>query len=422
VRRWTRKRIGVIAVAVAVALGAGGAAYSRQKSKAIAVMTARVEKQDIVSKVTANGKIQAENKVDMSALVMGQIVNLAAREGDRVKKGDFLLQIDRNRAAADEAGSSAALQASLADRDTAKATMEQAERDFERTRRNYEARITSEAEFQKVRSAHETARSGFEAAQHRVDQTRAGLNANRDTLAKTTVRAPINGVVTTLRVKAGEVTVIGTMNNAGTQLLTISDMTSVEAVLMVDETDTPAVQVGQKALLAIDAYPGRPFDGLVTEVGNSPIRKDDPDLQGLTTTSDAINFKVKVKVLAPPPGIRPGFSVTADIITGTKAQVAAVPLAAVVVRDSLKAEKTEAGKLKTEEGVYALRDGKAVFAPVRTGISGELMVEVVTGLHPGEEVVTGPFKALRQIKDGDRVKRMSEKERKAAESEGAGTS
>ena len=421
-RRWSRKRVILVAVAGVLVLAAGGAAYSRQKGNAVSVLTARVEKQDVVSKVTANGKIQAENKVEMSALVMGQIVNLAAREGDRVKKGDFLLQIDRNRAAADEAGSSAALQASLSDRDTARATVEQAERDFERIRRNYEARITSEADFQKARSAVETGRSALEAAQHRVDQTRAGLNANRDTLSKTTVRAPIDGVVTTLRVKAGEVTVIGTMNNPGTQLLTISDMSTVEAVLMVDETDTPNVQLGQKALLAIDAYPGRTFDGLVTEVGNSPILRDDPDLQGLTTTSDAINFKVKVKVIAPPPGIRPGFSVTADIITGTKARVAAVPLAAVVVRDSPKGEKTETGKLKTEEGVYALRDGKAVFAPVKTGLSGELMVEVVTGLQPGEEIITGPFKALRQIKDGDRVKRMSEKERKAAEAEGAGAS
>ena len=402
-------------------LGAG-AAVSRNWNKATAVLTARVATQDIVSKVTANGKIQAENKVEMSALVQGQVVNLAVREGDKVKKGDFLLQIDRNRAAAEEAGSSAALKASLSDRDSAKENVAQAQRDFDRARRNYEARITSEADFQRAQSGLETARSAFGAAQNRVDQMRAGLSANRDTLSKTTVRAPIDGVVTTLRVKAGEVTVIGTMNNPGTQLLTVSDMSTVEAVLMVDETDTPTVQVGQKALLNIDAYPGRTFDGLVTEVGNSPILKDDPDLQGLTTTSDAINFKVKVKVQAPPPTIRPGFSVTADIITGVKEKVAAVPLAAVIVRDSPKGEKNEAGKLRTEQGVYALRDGKAVFASIRTGITGELMVEVVSGVPAGEEIVTGPFKALREIKDGDRVKKMSEKEKKAAEGQGAGTS
>lgn len=260
--------------------------------------------------MTANGKIQGENRVEMSALVMGQIVNLAVREGDRVKKGGFLLQIDRNRAAADEAGSSAALKASLADRDAAQTAMEQAQRDFERARRNFEAHIAAEADFQKARSTYESARSSLEAAQNHVDQTRAGLTANRDTLSKTTVRAPLDGVVTTLRVKAGEVTVIGTMNNPGTQLPTISDISSVQAVLMVDETDTPSVRLGQKALVQIDAYPGQAFEGRVVEVGNSPILKDDADLQGLTTTSDAINFKVRVRIEDPPPTIRPGFSVT----------------------------------------------------------------------------------------------------------------
>jgi HlyD family secretion protein len=419
----TRKKRTVLLVAAAGVVAVGGwAAYKRYQGKAVPVLAAKVATEDIVAKVTANGKIQAENKVELSALVMGQIVNLAAHEGDVVKKGQFLLQIDQNRAAAEAAGSGAALRASLSDRDSVMATMKQAELDFERTRRNYEAHIASEAEFEKARSALASARATLESGQNRVEQTRAGLNASRDTLSKTTVRAPLDGVVTTLRVKAGEVTVIGTMNNPGTQLMTISDMSSVQAVLMVDETDTPNVQVGQKAVLLIDAYPGQTFDGLVTEVGQSPILKDDSDLQGLTTTSDAINFKVKVKVLQPPPAIRPGFSVTADIITGTKARVAAIPLAAVVIRDSPKGEKTAAGKLKTEEGVYVLRDGKAVFVPVKTGLSGELKVEVVTGLTAGQEVVSGPFKALREIKDGDRVKRMSEEQRKAAEAEGAGSS
>src|SRR5262249_21337529 len=154
--------------------------------------------------------------------------------------------------------------------------------------------------------------------------------------------------------------------------------------------------------------------------GHSPILKDDTDLQGLTTTTDAINFKVKVKVLEPPPRIRPGFSVTADIITGRKEKVATVPLAAIIVRDSPKGERIATGALKTEEGVYALRDGKAVFVPVETGLSGGLMIELLKGLAPGDEIVTGPFKALHQIKDGDRVERMSEQQRKAAEKEAGG--
>ncbi len=419
----TRKRKIALVLGVGVVVAGGAlAALSSGKRGIVPVITARVETQDVVSKVTANGKIQAENRVELSALVMGQIVNLRVKEGDHVRKGDFLLQIDRNRAAADEAGSAAALRASENDRDASKTAMDQAKIDFDRTQSNYRARIASESDLDRARTTLDSARSAFAAAQHRVDQTRAGLNANRDTLSKTTVLSPIDGIVTTLRVKAGEVTVIGTMNNPGTQLMTISDMGIVQAVLMVDETDTPSVKVGQKALLSIDAYTGQTFEGTVVEVGHSPILKDDADLVGLTTTSDAINFKVKVNLLKPPPGIRPGFSVTADIITGTKPKVATIPLAAVVIRDSPKGEKNEAGKLKTEEGAYLVKNGKASFVPIRTGLSGELAVEVTSGLTAGQTIVTGPFKALRQIKDGDRVQPMSEKEKKAAQAEAAGSS
>jgi HlyD family secretion protein len=411
----------LVAGAVVLVSAVAAARYAKNRN-VTKVLTAKVEDQDVVAKVTANGKIQAENKVELSALVQGQIVNLVVHEGDRVKKGDFLLQIDKNRAAAEEASSAAAMKASLSDRDSARETMEQAQRDFDRTRKNWDARIASEADFQRAQSTLETAKSALAAAENRVDQMRATVNAFRDTLSKTTVVAPLDGTVTTLRIKAGEVTVIGTMNNPGTQLLTISDMSSVLAVLMVDETDTPSVRVGQKALLSIDAYPDTSFEGVVTEVGHSPILKDDPDLQGLTTTSDAINFKVKVKLEKPPPRIRPGFSVTADIITGTRPNVPTVPLAAVVIRDSPTGEKTEAGKLKTEEGVYLLKDGKAVFSRIKTGLAGELSVEVKEGVQTGQEIITGPFKALRAIKDGDRVSVMSEKDRKALEAQGTGSS
>jgi HlyD family secretion protein len=368
------------------------------------VTAERVGRHDIVSRVTANGKIQAEKKVEMSALVMGQIVNLAVRNGERVRKGDFLLQIDRRRAAAEEEGSAAALQASLAARDAGRAALEQAQRDFERARRNYETRILPEAELERARFALDTARANLDVAQRRIEQSRANLNASRDTLSKTNIRAPIDGVVTSLSVKEGEVTVLGTMNVPGTQLLTISDMSRIEAVLMVDETDVPRVVLGQKALLSIEAYPGQNFDGVVTQVENSPIQRNDADLQGLVTTSDAINFKVRVGVLAPPPTIRPGFSVTADILTGARSRVLAVPLAAVVTRDSPAGEKTAAGRLKSESGVYALRAGRSVFVPIRLGIADDLMVEVAEGLSEREQIATGPFRALRTLKPGDRVR------------------
>jgi HlyD family secretion protein len=405
-------KIVIICVAVVVVLAILGKIAADDR-KIPRVTTARVAVEDMVSKVTANGKVQAEKKVDMSALVMGQIVNLAVKNGDPVRRGDFLLQIDRNQAAAGEAGSAAALQASVAARDSAKATLEQARRDWERAQKNYAAGIIPEADSQKAKMALETAEADFEAAVRRIDQSQANLSASRDTLSKTTVRAPINGIVTDLPVKEGEVTVIGTMNNPGTQLLTISDMSSVEAVLMVDETDVPSVKVGQKALVAIEAYPDRSFDGVVTQVENSPIPKNDPELQGLITTSDAINFKVRVKVLQPPDAIRPGFSVTADVITGSKPKVQAVPLASIIVRDSPNAEKTASGRIKTESGVYALEGGKANFVPVQLGLAGELNVEVASGLKSGQEILTGPFKVLRALKDGDRVKVEKEKKGEA---------
>ena len=381
------------------------------------VTAARAQLEDMVAKVTANGKIQAEKKVELSALVMGQIVNLAVRDGNTVKKGDFLLQIDRNRAVAEEAGSAAALAGSLAALDSAQATLGQARRDAERAKRNFDARILPEADHQRARAALETAQADFQVAQRRVEQNRANLNASRDTLSKTTVRSPIDGVVTNLPVKEGEVTVIGTMNNPGTQLMTISDMSTVEAVLMVDETDVPNVQVGQKAMLAIEAYPDRAFEGVVTQVENSPISRTDPELQGLITTSDAINFKVRAKLLHPPERIRPGFSVTADVITGSKPRALAIPLAAVIVRDSPKGEKTAAGRIKTESGVYIVKEGKAKFLPVKLGLAGELKVEVTGGLSESQEILTGPFKTLRTLKEGDKVK--IEKEKKGTESAGS---
>jgi len=412
-RTW---KIVISAVAV-LAILVIAAQLSARDRRIPRVTTARAEPEDLVSKVTANGKIQAEKKVELSALVMGQIVNLAVRDGDAVKKGDFLLQIDRNRAVAEEAGSAAALAGSLAARDSARATLEQARRDADRAKRNYEASILAEAEHQRAKAALETVQADFQVAERRVEQNRANLNASRDTLSKTTVRAPIHGVVTNLPVKEGEVTVIGTMNNPGTQLMTISDMSTVEAVLMVDETDVPHVQLGQKAVLSIEAYPERAFEGIVTQVENSPIARNDPELQGLITTSDAINFKVRVKLLRPPERIRPGFSVTADVITGSKPRALAIPLAAIIVRDSPKGEKTAAGRLKTESGVYVLRDGKAKFLPVQLGLAGELNVEVTGGLAAGQEIVTGPFKTLRSLKEGDRVK--VEKEKKGAEPSGS---
>jgi HlyD family secretion protein len=386
-------------------------AFIRGKDKDVPrVTTAKVEKMDLVSKVTANGKIQARRKVDLSALVMGQIVNLAVKEGDKVKKGQLLLQIDRAQLAAQAQGREASLAAMRNDLEGARATAEQAKRDFDRANANFKGSILSEAELQKARAAYDTAQANLAATDQRMRSTSADLAASRDSLSKTTVTSPLEGIVTYLPIKEGEVTVIGTMNNAGTQLMTISDMGEVEAVMMVDETSVPQVTPGQKATLSIDAYPNQKFEGTVTEVGSSPISKNDPDLLALTANSEAINFKVKIRLDNPPPTIRPGFSVTADVVTGRRQGATTIPIQALVVRDVPSKDKAPkaSSRAETEEGVYTVKDGKLVFVKVEPGIAGELMIEVKKGPKVGEDIVTGPFKVLRQVKEGDKV--MIEKE------------
>ncbi len=397
----------IIGVAVALGLAAILAFSLNGRDRNLPrVTTAKVEKVDLVAKVTANGKIQARRKVDLSALVMGQIVNLAVKEGDHVGRGQLLLQIDKAQLAAAAQGREASLAAMRHDLDAARATAEQAKRDYARAKGNFDAHILSEAEYQKARSALDTAQATLEATEQRMNEAVANLAGSRDSLSKTTVTAPIDGIVTALPVKEGEVTVIGTMNNPGTQLLTISDMGEVEAVMMVDETSVPQVKIGQRAKVNIDAYPNRKFDGMVTEVGSSPIPKNDPDLLSLTANTEAINFKVKIRVENPPDTIRPGFSVTADIVTGRMDGAMAIPIQALVVRDVPTKNKKVAGggtRPETEEGVYAIKDGKLVFDKVETGIAGELLIEIKKGPPVGQEIVTGPFKVLRQVKEGDKV-------------------
>ncbi len=400
-----RTKIIIGLAAAVVVVGALTAAIRGRDKNVPRVTTAKVEKIDLVSKVTANGKIQARRKVDMSALVMGQIVNLAVKEGDHVKRGQLLLQIDRAQLAAQAQGREASMEAMRHDLDAAKSNAAQAKFDEARAKQNFQAKILSEADYQKTKSALDSAEATLAATEQRMHSTMADLVASRDSLSKTTVTAPIEGIVTALPIKEGEVTVIGTMNNAGTQLLTISDMAEVEAVMMVDETSVPQVKVGQKAALSIDAYPNRKFEGTVTEVGSSPIQKNDPDLLALVANSEAINFKVKIRLDSPPDTIRPGFSVTADVVTARIDGATAIPIQALVVRDVPAKEKKPAAGSRplTEEGVYIVKDGKLGFEKVETGIAGELMIQVKKGPAAGAEIVTGPFKVLRQVKEGDKV-------------------
>jgi HlyD family secretion protein len=403
-RRRTKIIIGIVVLVIAGVLTAG---FASRRGKDITPVTyGKVLRQDLTSKVSANGRIDAKRKVDLSANVMGQVVNLAVREGDVVKKDDFLLQIDQKQLAATARSADAALQAVFSDRDAAKAMAVAADQDYQRALKNYEQKITPRSDLDRAQSSRDSARANVMALEQRISQARENLNAARDTLSKTTMRAPMAGIVTALPVEEGEVAVIGTMNNAGTVLMTIADMSVVEAVMEVDETDVPSVKVGQRASVTIDAYPNKTFPGLVTEVASSPIKRN-----GISTSStEAVNFEVKIQVENPPAGVRPGFSASADIITGTRPKALAIPIQALVVREK---PGSTPGKPVDEEGVFAIQNGTVKFEPVKTGLSGDSSIEIVSGARDGEQIVTGPFRALRELKDGTKVKEQKEKDEKA---------
>ncbi len=398
-----------IAVVVAVLLALGGWAFARRNGDGTEVEIAKAGRADLQAKVTANGKVQAQKKVDISATIAGQITRLAVEEGDRVKKGQFLLQIDPVNPRAAARSSEFSMQALLRDLDSAKASREQAKADFDRAQRNHAGGILADADFQKARTTYMTATAAVEGAQQRVDQARATLEGVQDLLNKTTIRSPIDGIVTARPVEEGEVAVIGVQNSPGTVLLTISDMAIVETEMEVDETSIPSVKVGQHAQVRIDAYPNRTFDGVVTEVGGSPITTT-------TNGTDAIKFKVKIQLKDPPPDIKPGLSAEADILTGFRPNALVVPIQALVVRDMPKTAAAGAAAPREQEGVYLMQDGKARFQPIRTGLTGELSIEVLSGLKGGETLITGPFKALRTLKPDDAVRLVKPKD---GESRGA---
>jgi len=396
-RERARKRVLIPAVAVVI-LGGGGFAATHRGPKPTPVETATVAREDVQAKVTANGKVQAQRKVEISATIAGQVTAIAVREGDLVKKGQFLLQIDAVNPRAAARSNEYSMQALREEVESARTTLAQARVDLGRVEQNYKAGIVPAADLDRARTAVRTSEAAVQMAERRVSQAAATLEGARDTLAKTTIRSPMDGIVTARRVEEGEVAVIGVQNSPGTVLLTISDMSVVEAELEVDETSIPSVKLGQEARVRLDAYPNQTFRGVVTEVGSSPLAG---------TQNEAIKFKVKVQLKNPPPGIKPGLSVQADILTGFRPNVLTVPLQALVVRDAPKKpeeKSAQAGPPKEEEGVFLSVGGKAEFKPIKTGLLGELSLEVVSGLQGGESLISGPFRELRSLKPGDQVK------------------
>ena len=440
-KRSTKRWLGAIVVLLVV----GGLAYANfafRKKTGKEVTVEAVQARDLTAVVSASGKIQAKRTVNISADNMGRVTQLSVEEGDRVKRGQFLMQIDpRNLASAVQSGE-AGQQAARSQLEqqrlaivSARESLNLARQELKRQQELWAQQLTTRQELDRaentvtIREAELRQREqDIRTQDQRIRQEGATLNQAQYNLSRARIESPIDGIVSRRNIEEGETVVIGTMNNAGTVLLTIADMSIIEAEVEVDETDIPAVRLGQIAKVTIDALPGREFTGKVTEIGNSPIQATSGAQQS-SAGQQATNFKVTVQLDQTIEEVRPGFTCTAEITTATRKQAVAVPIQAMAVRDLVYDTKGNvirpprggdakkkgptpaapvelpAGQTRKEsEGVFVMRDKYAEFVPVRTGIAGERYFDVLSGIKTGDRVITGPFNLVRDLQDGDEVR------------------
>ena len=449
--------IGVVIVAAAVI----AATLYFRRDTGIPVNVEAIRARDLEAIVSASGKVQPKRRVNISANRPGRVTRLAVEEGQLVKEGQFLLEIDPRSLAGQlqrsEAGVAAAqsgLQQARVNLEQARVNLEQAHANLALARQNlkrqeelWKGELTTRQELERsqnevlVRESDVKAREQEIKAREQEIKTReiairqeqASLATTRYDLDQVIISAPMDGIVTRRNIEEGETAVVGTMNNAGTVLLEIADMSVIEAEVEVDETDIPDVRMGQEARVTIDAVPDREFRGRVTEIGNSPVQAAAGNTSG---QRQATTFKVVITLDEEVPDIRPGFTCTAEITTATRTQAVAVPIQALTVREMLfdpkgnlvredppprrgsaveptvsaSNEPPPGHTRKETEGVFVVREGKVVFTPVKIGVAGEQYFEVLDGLKPGDAVVTGPFSSVRELADGQAV-RLQEQER-----------
>jgi len=431
-----------IGAAIVIVLGAIVFANVKfKRNTGIEVTTEAIKKRRLEAIVNASGKIQPKRDVNISADTMGRVTDLAVDEGYRVTKGQFLLQIDPRNLRSAVQRTEASLQAAKSQVEqlkvsieSAKVALKQSEDAYTRQQNLWKGGLTtretlerSENDFKLRQADLRSQEQQLKTQQLRMDSESATAESARYDLSKVRIESPINGIVTRRNIEEGETVVIGTMNNAGTVLLTIADMSVIQAEVEVDETDIPSVKVGQPAKVTIDALPGQTFNGKVTEIGNSPIQA----AAGQSSSTQATNFKVIVTLDKEIAEVRPGFTATAEITTAVRDNAISVPIQATTVREvvvddkgnvvrppenekrpsrpvvgtSAQAAELKPGETRKElEGVFIIQNNKAVFNPVKTGIAGEKYFEVLSGLKDGDAVITGPFSSVRSIADGAAVK------------------
>lgn len=394
-----------------------------------AVQAAEVKRGRITATVRAPGRVQPETQVKLSAYVPGEVKTLAVEEGDAVRKGEFLLQIDDTQYRAQVREASAALAGARSNLRLAEASFEQSESLLRRREALFEKNLVSPEELDQSRTQVSTDRARVDANREDVRRAEALLQVAQDNLRKTRFDSPIAGRVTQLNIEQGEIVVTGTMNNPGTVILTVADLSRMKVEADVDETDVGSIYLGQPAKVKVDAMPDTTLTGKVTQIANSP------QISAAETQEQQTNFKVDVEIDNPPALLRPGMTADVEIQTAARDSVLYVPIQSVVVRTPADLEPPRKGKGKRRggssaeakpestaaaaaseapggatgrpeeiRGVFVIVDGKVVFRRVKPGIASDTDFEVVGELKPGEKVVTGPHRVLRTLKPEQRVK------------------
>ena len=446
------KKVLIIGGIALVVIAIVGFTVAHNAQGVVAVQMAKIKPQDITATVTASGQIKPKVLVNIGANAFGKITKLYVKEGDRVKRGQVLAQLENVQSSADvgaqRAGlaaneadalaADAALKTAVAELNRNKADLTQKKLDYERAQGLYQSELISKADFDARQMAYETAVANVNESEARIAQSKAQkdsaaghvtqaqatLTRFNDLLSKTSYTAPFDGTITYLPVHEGETVVVGIQNSPGSTIMTLADLSIITAEVRVDETDIVNVALKQQVEVTIDAIPKKTFHGIVTEIGDNAIIRSTgvATSQSTTGSEEAKDFKVTVTLSDPPENLRPGLSCTAKITTATRSHVIAVPLQALTIRqakdlldDADKKKKnaqapppTQAGKddpgKKELQGVFVVQNNKAKFVPIETGIAGVTDIEVTNGIKEDDTIVTGSYKVLRTLRNGARVK------------------
>ncbi|UBZ07781.1 efflux RND transporter periplasmic adaptor subunit [Salegentibacter mishustinae] len=364
----------------------------------------KIEPINIIETVSATGKIQPEIEVKLSSEVSGEIIELPVVEGQAVEKGDLLVRVNPDIYQSNVNRAQAGLETSRANYAQAQASLKQAEANYNRNKSLFDKGVISKAEWDRVVSEYEVAQANKESAYYNMQSTSATVKEAQDNLGRTNIYAPMSGTISKLDAELGE-RVVGTQQMAGTEILRVANLTNMEVEVDVNENDIVKVQVGDSTIVEVDAYLGKEFKGIVTEISNSA--------DAALTTDQVTNFKVKVRILEESykdllegkadnySPFRPGMTATVDIITNRKDNIIGVPISAIVIKDDTSATESTDQKY---EAVFLKEGAKAELRRVSTGIQDDSNIEITEGLTEGETVITGPYNTVtKSLKEGDDV-------------------